>query len=350
MTSSTGSSKTNPATLSRVKGQKGKTLVTGGGGFIGSHLVEYLLQRGDDVVVLDNFSTGKRSNLAGMPVQLIEGDIRNFSCVLEAVQGVDTVFHQAALCSVARSVEDPISANAVNVSGTLNVFEACRRAGVRRVVYASSSSVYGESETLPKHEAMAPAPLSPYAVCKLTTEYYGEMYWRLFGLETVALRYFNVFGPRQDPASEYAAVIPKFIERIQGKTPIQIFGDGCQTRDFTYVSNVVQANMAAASSPRAPGQAFNVACGYRWSLLDLVDRIQQALDQTAEVEFKDRRAGDIQHSLASISKAQELLGYLPSVDFEEGIRRTVDWFAHHDSTLAQPDRGSEQRRVAGLAV
>jgi len=307
-----------------------KCLVTGGGGFIGSHLSSFLEARGDEVIVLDNFSTGKRENLQGLEVRLIEGDIRDFSCLTEAVQGVDTVFHQAALCSVARSVEDPRSTHEVNTSGTLNVFEASRRAGVRRVVFASSSSVYGDSATLPKEETMPTAPLSPYAISKLVGEHYAAMYWRLFGLETVGLRYFNVFGPQQDPDSEYAAVIPKFLHGILNREEVRVHGDGSQSRDFTYVDNVVHANVAAASQAvlagDVAGQVLNIACGERWTLLELLNRLESTLHQDATIVFGERRVGDVKHSQASIEKARRLLGYSPAVDFDEGIKRTVAWF------------------------
>lgn len=311
-----------------------KCLVTGGGGFIGSHLCRFLVARGDEVVVLDNFSTGKRENLEGVEIQLVEGDIRDFSQVSEAVQGVDTVFHQAALCSVARSVEDPRSTHEVNTTGTLNVFEASRKAAVRRVVFASSSSVYGDSASLPKDESMPTAPLSPYAISKLVGEHYAELYWRLFGVETVGLRYFNVFGPRQDPDSEYAAVIPKFIRGILNQEEVQVFGDGSQTRDFTYVDNVVHANVAASTSPVAAGQVFNIACGERWSLMELLKRLESALQREATVVFRDRRVGDVKHSQASIEKARQLLGYSPAIDFDEGIKRTAAEFLGSSSTEA----------------
>ncbi len=318
-----------------------KCLVTGGGGFIGSHLSSFLAARGDEVIVLDNFSTGKRENLQGLEVRLIEGDIRDFSCLTEAVQGVDTVFHQAALCSVARSVEDPRSTHEVNTTGTLNVFEASRQAGVRRVVFASSSSVYGDSATLPKEESMPTAPLSPYAISKLVGEHYAAMYWKLFGLETVGLRYFNVFGPRQDPDSEYAAVIPKFLHGILNREEVRVHGDGSQSRDFTYVDNVVQANAAAASvtvaatdaANDAAGQVLNIACGERWTLLELLNRLESTLQQDAAVVFGDRRVGDVKHSQASIEKARRLLGYSPAVDFDEGIKRTVAWFLETSGQL-----------------
>jgi UDP-glucose 4-epimerase len=303
-----------------------KYLVTGGGGFIGSHLASYLADQQHDVVVLDNFSTGKRENIKHPAIKLIEGDIRDFDCVSMAVAGVDTVFHQAALCSVPRSVADPISTHAVNTSGFLNVLEASRRAGVRRVVFASSSSVYGDSETLPKHELMPTNPLSPYAVSKLMGEHYCQLYWRLFGLETVALRYFNVFGPRQDPASEYAAVIPKFMQAIRQRTKIQIYGDGSQTRDFTYIDNVVSANVAAGRSPEAAGKVVNVACGDRFSLLELVNRLETILQCEVGLEFKDTRVGDVRHSQASIEGARRFIGYEPSVSFDDGLRKTVAQF------------------------
>ncbi len=329
-----------------------KCLVTGGGGFIGSHLSSFLAARGDEVIVLDNFSTGKRDNLQDLEVRLIEGDIRDYSCVTEAVQGVDTVFHQAALCSVARSVEDPLTTHEVNTTGTLNVFEASRKAGVRRVVFASSSSVYGDSASLPKEESMPAAPLSPYAISKLVGEHYAAMYWKLFGLETVGLRYFNVFGPRQDPDSEYAAVIPKFLHGILNQEVVRVHGDGSQSRDFTYVDNVVQANVAAAN-PAMPadglaGQALNIACGERWTLLELLNRLESTLRQNADVVFGDRRVGDVKHSQASIEKARRLLSYSPTVDFDEGIRRTVAWFKESsDLSVHSGDRRIIDGAAAG---
>lgn len=303
-----------------------KYLVTGGGGFIGSHLAKYLCSAKNEVVVLDNFSTGRRENLKGVPVELIEGDIRDFSTLAKAVKGVDVVFHEAALCSVARSIEDPLSTHEVNITGTLKVLEASRRAGVKRVVFASSSSVYGDADALVKHENLPTVPLSPYAVSKLTGEYYCRLYTELFGLETVALRYFNVFGPRQHPDSDYAAVIPKFLMAIRkGRRP-QIYGDGSQTRDFTYVDNVVMANIAAASSAAAAGSVMNVACGERWSLLELIGELESILHCNIVPEFRAQRAGDIKHSLAGIEKAEKLLGYVPAVRFDEGVRKTVAWF------------------------
>jgi len=309
-----------------------KCLVTGGGGFIGSHLCRFLSARGDEVIVLDNFSTGKHENLEGVDVRIIEGDIRNFAHATQAVHGVDTVFHQAAFCSVVRSVQDPRSTHEVNTTGTLNVFEASRKAGVRRVVFASSSSVYGDSASLPKEESMPTAPLSPYAISKLVGEHYAALYWRLFGLETVGLRYFNVFGPRQDPDSEYAAVIPKFLHGILNREEIQVFGDGSQTRDFTYIDNVVHANVAASTSPDAAGQVLNIACAESWSLMELLKLLEAVLQREATVVHRERRVGDVKHSLASIEKAKQLLGYSPTIGFDEGIRKTTAWFQESSNT------------------
>lgn len=313
-----------------------KYLVTGGGGFIGSHLSRRLATGRHEVVVLDNFSTGRRDNLSGAPVTVIEGDIRDFATVAEVMQGVDVVFHHAAVCSVQRSVEDPLTSHEVNVTGTLNVLEAARGAGVRRVVFASSSSVYGDAEQQMKLESLPPAPLSPYAVTKLAGEFYCRLYSQLFGVETVVLRYFNVFGPRQEPDSEYAAVIPKFLLAIMSQAQLQIYGDGTQTRDFTYVDNIVQANLAAAESSAANGQVMNIACGERWSLLDLVGRLEQILQCKVALAFREQRAGDVLHSQASIAAAQKLLAYVPAVDFDEGIRRTVAWFFAANKTRVAP--------------
>lgn len=303
-----------------------KYLVTGGAGFIGSHLAEELVRCGHDVTVFDNFSTGKYENLRGLPVYVIEGDLRDADQIESAVKGIDTVFHLAAVCSVSRSVSDPKTTHDVNITGTLNLLEACRKAGVGRVVFSSSSSVYGESEVLPKHEDMKPAPISTYAISKLTGEHYCQVYWKAYGLETVCLRYFNVFGPRQDPASEYAAVIPKFIEAVlKGQRPL-IFGDGTQTRDFTYVDNVVNANIRAAESARMPGQVVNIACEGRLSLLELLAGIGNILGENVSPEFRNARPGDVKHSQASIAKAQELFDYSPAIDFEKGLKLAVKWY------------------------
>ncbi|MDP2140742.1 MAG: SDR family oxidoreductase [Gammaproteobacteria bacterium] len=301
-------------------------LVTGGAGFIGSHITAHLCSLGAEVRVLDNFSSGKRENLAGLPVTLIEGDIRDAECVAAAVAGVDTIFHHAALCSVARSMIDPASTHDVNVTGTLILLDAARKANTRRFVMASSSSVYGDSDVFPKHEDMKTDPMSPYAVSKLICEFYCQLYWKTFGLDTVALRYFNVFGPRQDPDSEYSAVIPRFVRAmVQGVSP-HIYGDGSQSRDFTYVNDVVQANIAAATSSYSPGQVMNIACGNRWSLIDLINCLETILQRQTRPIFENARLGDVKHSQASIQKAQNMIGFAPEVMFDDGLRRTVDWF------------------------
>jgi UDP-glucose 4-epimerase len=294
--------------------------VTGGAGFIGSNIVRGCLERGDDVRVLDNLSTGRRANLEGLSVELIEGDIRDADACRRAVAGCDVVFHEAALPSVTRSVADPILANAVNVDGTLNVLVAARDAGVRRVVFAGSSSAYGETVELPKREDMAPAPISPYAVAKVACEHYGAVFNAIYGLEFVTLRYFNVFGPRQDPKSEYAAVIPRFCTAmLKGEAPT-IFGDGLQTRDFCYVDNVVQANLLAADAPAAPGHVYNVACAERVSLLDVVAAINELLGTTIAPSLQPARTGDIRDSLASIDAARRDLGYTASIRFLAGLK------------------------------
>jgi len=309
-------------------------LVTGGGGFIGSHITHRLLSEGHEVRVLDNFSTGRRENLefedagalAGR-LEVVAGDITDVATVRRTMTGVDCVFHQAAIPSVPRSVADPAASNHANVTGTLNLLLAARDAGVKRFVYASSSSVYGESPTLPKVETMAPEPLSPYAISKLAAEQYARAFHRLYGLPTVGLRYFNIFGPRQDPGSEYAAVIPKFITAIaSGRRPV-IFGDGEQTRDFTYISNAVDANLRARDcAEEAFGRSFNVACGDRASLLDLVAQINRIEGTDVPPDHAAPRAGDVRHSLADISAAGRYLGYRPAVGFEEGLAKTVAWF------------------------
>ncbi|MGE5624328.1 MAG: SDR family oxidoreductase [Bacillota bacterium] len=303
-----------------------KCLITGGAGFIGSHLARALLHQSHDVWVLDDFSTGKRDNVASLPVELLEGDVRDPGCVWRAVEGMDHVFHLAALASVGRSLRDPLATHAVNETGTLNVLDASRRAGVKRVVYAASSSAYGNLATLPKCEDAKPAPASPYAVSKLTGEHYCRVYWEAFGLETACVRYFNVFGPRQDPKSEYAAVIPRFIDAgLKGLAPV-IYGDGTQSRDFTYVANAVDATIAAATAPRAAGEVINVACGERRSLLDLVEALEDFLGEQLKPHFEPSRTGDVKHSQADIGKARELLGYAPRVGFKEGLKETVDWY------------------------
>ena len=307
--------------------KRGLYLVTGGGGFIGSHIAEALVRRGDRVRVLDNFSTGRRENLEALTaIDLVEGDLQDADTVRRAVAGVDGVFHQAALRSVPRSVDDPLSSNAVNVTGTLVLLLACREAGVRRVVYASSSSVYGDDPALPKVETLATRPISPYAVSKLAAEHYCQTFARLYGLETVSLRYFNVFGPRQNPESKYSAVIPRFLALALAGAPLEVHGDGEQSRDFTYIDNVVQGNLLAMSAPGVSGEVFNIACGTRHSLLAIADAIADFLGRRLPRAHTARRPGDVRHTLADISKAERLLGYRPTVDFGEGMRRTCEYF------------------------
>ncbi|MDH7516257.1 MAG: SDR family oxidoreductase [Bacteroidota bacterium] len=304
-------------------------LVTGGAGFIGSNIVEELLKRGERVRVLDNFSTGKRSNLLPFlgDIELVEGDIRSYHIVHEAVRGAEVVLHQAALPSVPRSIADPITTHEVNTNGTLNVLAAAREHAVRRVVFASSSSIYGDSAELPKHEGMIPNPLSPYAVSKLAGEKYMQVYYRLYGLETVSLRYFNVFGPRQNPDSQYSAVIPRFIAAVlAGRSPV-VYGDGEQTRDFTYVANVVAANISAAEAPAAAGEVMNIACRERVSINRLIDDLRRLTGREVQPVYEAPRLGDVRHSFADISKAEALLGYRNIVRWETGLRMTVESFA-----------------------
>lgn len=303
-------------------------LVTGGAGFIGSHIAEALLRRGDRVRVLDNLMTGKRENLAHIAdeIEFIEGDIRDVETTRRAMEDVCVVFHEAAIPSVPRSVKEPVLNHEVNVNGTFNVLMAARDAEVRRVVFAASSSAYGETEVLPKQEQMLPSPLSPYAVAKLVGEFYAQVFTRAYGLETVCLRYFNVFGPRQDPTSPYSGVISKFITSLlDGETPV-IYGDGEQSRDFTYVENVVQANLNAAESPEASGQVMNVGLCERTTLNQLLGELQRIIGTSLPARYEEPRAGDIRHSLADITRAQELIGYRPTVGLAEGLRRTVEWY------------------------
>lgn len=303
-------------------------LVTGGAGFIGSHLVEALTESGRELRVLDNLATGSRENIDAFVggSDFIEGDIRSYHVVREAMADVDYVLHQAALPSVPRSIRDPITSTDVNVMGTLNILHAAREAGVRRVVIASSSSVYGDNPALPKKEDMCPRPLSPYAVSKLAAEQYCQTFWRVYGLETVALRYFNVFGPRQSPYSQYAAVIPKFISALLAGEPLTVHGDGTQSRDFTYVANVVQANLLACEAPDAAGHVFNVARGDRHTLLDLIAVLESISGKRAEIVHTPSRPGDVPHSQADIASASKLLGYDPAVEFADGLKRTFDWY------------------------
>jgi UDP-glucose 4-epimerase len=303
-------------------------LVTGGAGFIGSHIATALVERGDRVRVLDNLCTGKRENLSHLAskIEFIEGDLVNMRDVDRAVQGVDVVFHEAALASVPRSVVAPLDTNSACVTGTVTLLDAARRSGVRRIIYGGSSSAYGDQPTPAKHERLLPAPISPYAAAKLAAEYYCQAFTSTYGLETVTIRYFNVFGPRQDPKGEYAAVIPKFItDMLAGQRPT-IFGDGKQSRDFTYIDNIVLGNLLAADASAAVGRTINVACGESFSLLDLVDGVNRALKTNLQPEFQPARVGDVKESLADIKFARELLKYEPKIGFNEGLARTVDYY------------------------
>ncbi len=303
-------------------------LVTGGAGFIGSHIAETLLKQGESVRVFDNLATGRSSNLEPLQglaghFEFVQGDLRDSNAVRAAVEGVEVVFHQGALASVPRSIAEPVISLETNIIGTQNVLLAARDAGVRRVVYASSSSVYGDTPVLPKHEEMPTAPMSPYAVQKLTGELLCGVFTRIYGLETVALRYFNVFGPRQDPTSEYAAVIPRFLTALLEKRRPIVFGDGEQTRDFTYIENVVQANLLAATSPVAVGAAMNIGCGERISLNAVLQTAGELLGTHVHAEYRDPRPGDVRDSLADISRARRLLDYRPKVTFREGLAGTL---------------------------
>ncbi len=303
-------------------------LVTGGAGFIGSNIVEELVKRGEKVRIVDDFSTGKRENIIGFKdsVELIEGDLRDWEIVKRVMAGVDFVLHQGALPSVERSIEDPLTTTKVNILGTLNVLSAAREAKVERLVYASSSSVYGDTPTLPKKEGMKTNPQSPYAVTKLIGEEYCRIYYSIYGLETVCLRYFNVFGPRQDPGSQYAAVIPKFITlMLKGKSP-PIYGDGEQSRDFTFIDNVVEANLQACKAKGTPGEVFNIACGKKVTINELVERLNKILQTRIEPAYQSPRKGDVRHSLADISQARKTLHYSPEIGFDEGLEKTVQGF------------------------
>jgi nucleoside-diphosphate-sugar epimerase len=303
-------------------------LVTGGAGFIGSHIAETLVGRGDAVRVLDNLTTGKKENLASIAdrIEFIEGDIRDAETCERAVKGMDYVFHEAALASVSRSVEDPLLNNAINVTGTLNMLLAARDAGVKSFVLASSSAVYGDDQTMPKVEGKEGKPLSPYAASKLVDEKYAQAFHALHGMNTVALRYFNVFGPRQDPFSEYSAVIPLFITKIlRGERPV-VYGDGEQSRDFIFVESVVRANLAAAESASAAGEALNVACGVGTTVNALLDAVNEVLGTKVEALHAGPRPGDIMHSTADITKAGRLMGFTPGLSFMDGLRTTVEWY------------------------
>jgi nucleoside-diphosphate-sugar epimerase len=310
-------------------------LVTGGAGFIGSHLTEELVRRGERVRVVDNLITGKRQNLAHVPgVDFVEGDLADLALARRAVEGVDFVLHQAAIPSVPRSVLDPVACHAANIDATLNVLVAARDAHVKRVVYAGSSSAYGDLPTLPKVETMPTGPLSPYALQKLVGEQYCQMFTRLYGLETVTIRYFNVFGPRQDPSSPYSGVISLFISALcEGRRPT-IYGDGEQTRDFTYVANVVQGVLQACAAPAANSEVINVATGGRISINTLFHTVCALVDGKVDPVYAPARAGDVRDSQADIGKARRLLGYEPHVTFEEGLKRTVEWYRGSQMTAA----------------
>lgn len=307
------------------------SVVTGGAGFIGSHLTRTLLEKGVAVRVLDNLSTGHLKNLDGLEekygesFEFIEGDIRDSETVNAVVSGAEYVYHQAAIPSVQQSVEDPVVHNQVNVDGTLNVLVAARDNGVRKFVYATSCAVYGESEELPKIEKMTVDPLSPYAASKCVNELYAKVFSAVYGLETVGLRYFNVYGPGQDPASDYAAVIPKFVTRMLADRPPFIFGDGKQTRDFIYVGSVARANIMAAES-KASGVILNIGSGERFNLLELLSFINQIIGKNIEPEFKPARSGEVRHSLANIDLAKREIGFTPDIDFRTGLGKTIEWF------------------------
>jgi len=309
-------------------------LVTGGAGFIGSNLVENLLAAGHRVRVLDNFLTGRRENLAGLAerygdaFELVEGDLRDLALTRSAAEGIEYVLHQGALPSVPRSVADPVLSSEINVGGTLSLLVAARDAGVRRVIFAASSSAYGDTPQLPKCESMTPNPKSPYAAQKLAGEHYMRIFYEVYGLETVSLRYFNVFGPKQDPASTYAAVIPRFITTVLTGTAPTVYGDGLQTRDFTYIDNVVRVNLLACEAPKdACGKVFNVACEERVSLLEILEIIYELAGRRVSPRFEPPRPGDVRDSLADISLARDLLGYEPTIPFPEGLSRTFDFFS-----------------------
>jgi nucleoside-diphosphate-sugar epimerase len=316
-----------------------KALVTGGAGFIGSHVTERLLHEGYDVRVLDNFSTGRRENLVEIAgdVELVEGDIQSYERAHAAVRGCDLVVHQAALPSVPRSVQDPLTSNASNVIGTLNVLLAARDSDVGRVIYASSSSVYGSDETLPKSEDLPTAPISPYAVAKLAGEGYCRSFWHVYGLETVALRYFNVFGPRQDPLSQYSAVIPSFIDAFLSDRVPTVYGDGSQTRDFTYVANVVDGTLLALGAQGVPGKVFNIACGERVSVNRLIEELWKLTGKEVEPRYEEARRGEVIHSHADVSRAERELDYRPTFSLAEGLRLTTEYFESRRASLPAPE-------------
>ena len=316
------------------------SLITGIGGFIGSSIARALLARGSKVRGIDNFSTGKRDNITGIldRIEFQEADILDLDAMRRACTGVDFVFHEAAIPSVPKSVQDPLGSNQANIDGTVNVLIAARDAKVKRVVYAASSAAYGDTPTLPKHEEMRPDPISPYAVAKLASEHYMTSFYRCYGLETVSLRYFNIFGPRQDPSSPYSGVLAKFITTMLRGVPPMIFGDGEQSRDFTYIDNAVAANLLACEAPatQVAGQVFNVATGRRVSLNEIFQLLRKLTGYSGKPEYRGEREGDIKHSLADISRAEAALGYKPTVDFEEGLRRTVEWYRQQTELSKRP--------------
>jgi UDP-glucose 4-epimerase len=306
-------------------------VVTGGGGFIGSHIVEELLRRNETVRVIDNFSTGKRENVAPFAnrAEVIEADLAEAKNLSQYLKGADYVIHQAAIPSVPKSMIDPVKSHHANVNGTLSLLVACREARVKRVVYASSSSIYGDSPTLPKHEGMMPNPLSPYGAQKLFAETYCQVFTKAYGLETVSLRYFNVFGPRQDATSQYSGVLALFIPAVLQDRRPTIYGDGLQSRDFTYVKNVAEANLLACTAPGVAGQVFNVACGDRITVNSMLQQINKITGKDITPIYADPRAGDIKHSQADIARAKEKLAYQPKVSFEEGLRHTIEWYRNN---------------------
>jgi nucleoside-diphosphate-sugar epimerase len=316
-----------------------KLLVTGGAGFIGSHLVELLLQANYEVRVLDNFSTGRRENILDFAeVEVVEGDLQSYERAHTAVRGCEVVFHQAALPSVPRSIQDPLTTNAANVIGTLNVLLSARDSDVRRIIFASSSSVYGANRTLPKSEDLPLAPISPYAVSKIAGEGYCRSFWEVYGLETVTLRYFNVFGPRQDPRSQYAAVVPNFITAFLARRRPTVYGDGNQTRDFTYVGNVVDGTLRAAQAEDVAGKTFNIACGEQISVNRLLDELRRLTGVDVEPRYVEPRPGEVTHSHADVSLAERELGYVPRIALDEGLKLTIEH--HQKEQTSQPRRES----------
>ena len=305
-------------------------LVTGGAGFIGCNLVRYILDKGHQVVVLDDFSTGKRTNLANVSgrIELIEGDIRDRDAADRAVAGCAAIFHEAALGSVPRSVDDPVTSHDVNVNGTITLLEAARGAGIKRIIFAASSAAYGDQAKSPKHEGMVPMPISPYAAGKVACEMYLQAYWAIYGMETLSLRYFNVFGPFQDPGGAYAAVIPAFVSQLLRGQPPQVYGDGEQSRDFCFIQNVCQANWLAANAPSEAcgGQALNIACSRAITLNQILAELKDLLGTDVPATYQDARLGDVKHSLADVSLASETIGYEPTVFFEEGLAKAIDWY------------------------